>query len=165
MRKYWILILISTGLLGGCLPSPFYQKQESVPQNKWNYDTFKPVFKFDITDTSAFYQPYFIIQHSQAYAYCNLWMWMYVKTPGDSLIKKERVNIVMAASDGRWLGRGLGAIWEERVRLDLGDSIRLKKAGTYEILLEHDMRLNPLPEVLHVGIRVEKYAKGYLRQN
>jgi gliding motility-associated lipoprotein GldH len=90
-------------------------------------------------------------------------MWMYIKTPGDSLVKKERVNILLAGPTGKWLGRGLGTIYEERVVLDLGDSVRFNKAGTYEIALEQNMRINPLPEVLHVGFRLEKFGQGYLK--
>ena len=139
----------------GCLPSPYFQREEAVSGNEWSYN-YRPKFKFDITDTTAKYQPYFIIQHSQAYPYCNLWMWMYIKTPGDSLIKKERVNVLLADPSGKWLGRGLGSIYEERVYLSLGDSVQFNRKGTYEIALEQNMRVNPLPEVLHVGLRVEK---------
>jgi gliding motility-associated lipoprotein GldH len=156
--KVIVTILIS-GLLTGCLPSPFYQKQEAIPNNAWNF-AFRPVFKFDITDSTAKYYPYIIIQHSQAYSYSNLWLWLYIKTPGDSLIKKERLNLTLAAPDGRWLGRGLGAIYEERIAINLGESVKLKKPGTYEIMLEQNMRKNPLPEILHIGMRVQKVVAG-----
>ncbi len=154
MLRSFLILVVSCLLLGGCLPSPYYQKQEPIPQNEWNYN-FRPKFKFDISDTTAKYLPYFIIQHSQAYPYCNLWMWMYIKTPGDSLIKKERVNVLLADPSGKWLGRGLGAIYEERVFLSLGDSVQFNRKGTYEISLEQNMRINPLPEVLHVGFKLD----------
>ncbi len=155
MGRNLVFILILCIVLGGCIAAPYFQKQEAIPQNTWNYN-FRPVFKFDITDSTARYATYFIIQHTQAYPYCNLWMWMYIKTPGERSIKKERVNITLAAPSGRWLGRGMGAIYEERVYVDLGDSVKLHRPGSYEIMLEQNMRVNPLPEVMHVGIRVEK---------
>ena len=155
MRHIFLLALLFSCFFAGCLPSPFYQVQEAIPQNEWKYD-FRPKFKFEITDTDAFYQPYFIIRHSEAYPYCNLWMWMYIKTPGDSLIKKERVNVTIAGPEGKWLGRGMGAVYEERVKLYLGDSVMFNRKGTYEVVLEQNMRVNPLPEVLHVGLRVDK---------
>jgi gliding motility-associated lipoprotein GldH len=83
-------------------------------------------------------------------------MWVYIKTPGDSVIKKERVNIILAEATGKWLGRGMGEIWEQRMQLNLGDSINFYRKGTYEISLEQNMRINPLPDILHVGLRVEK---------
>ena len=147
--------LLFTFYLTACLPSPYYQKQESLPQNVWPYN-FKPKFTIDITDTIANYKAYFLIQHTQAYPYNNLWLWVYIKTPGDSTIKKARINVPLAEATGKWLGRGMGEIWEQRMPIDLGDSIKFNRAGTYEISLEQNMRINPLPEILHVGLRLEK---------
>ncbi len=162
MHRLSLLVVLLCCLLGSCLPSPYYQKQEPIPQNQWNYN-FNPVFKFDITDSAAHYRPYFIIQHTQAYPYSNLWMWMYIKTPGSNNIKKERVNIVLADAAGKWKGRGMGAIYEERIYLDLGDSVRFDRNGSYEIKLQQDMRVNPLPEILHVGMRIEMVGTGYFK--
>ena len=88
---------------------------------------------------------------------------MYIKTPGNGPIKKERVNIVLADPTGKWLGRGLGTIYEERVIIALGDSVKFNRNGTYEIALEQNMRVNPLPEILHVGLRVEKFGQGIVK--
>jgi gliding motility-associated lipoprotein GldH len=154
MSRSLIAIVVVLCLITGCLPSPYFQKQEPVPQDAWSYN-FKPVFTFDITDTNATYQPSFIIRHTQAYPYSNLWLWLYIKVPGDSVIKKERVNVPLAESNGKWLGRGMGEIYEQRVRIQI-DSVKFNKAGTYHITIEQNMRINPLPEVLNVGIRMEK---------
>ena len=154
-RLRWLLLPAVACWLGSCLPAPYFQKEETIPQQAWNYN-YRPKFKVDITDTTADYQPYFIIQHTQSYPYCNMWIWMYVKAPGDSIPRKERLNITLAESTGQWLGRGMGEIWEQRMPITLSDSIRFNRAGTYEISLEQNMRVNPLPEVLHVGFRLEK---------
>lgn len=160
-HRYLVLLLSLVVLISGCLPAPHYQKQYGIPQNKWRYD-FQPKFKFEITDANAKYRTYFIIQHTEAYPYSNLWMWWYIKTPGDNFIKKERVQVTLAEPTGKWMGRGLGAIYEERILIDLGDSVHLKKPGMYEIVMEQNMRINPLPEILHVGLRIEKISKSNL---
>ena len=162
MLRILVPVLVLCCFFAGCLPSPYYQKQEAIPKNEWAYN-FKPLYKFDITDTTARYQPSIIVQHTLAYPYCNLWMWLYIKTPGDSLIKKERVNIVLADPSGKWLGRGLGTIYEERVVINMGESVQFNRAGTYEITLEQNMRVNPLPEILHIGLRMEKFGLGQLK--
>lgn len=148
-------LLIAFYCLPGCLVAPYYHKEEVVPQNAWTY-AFKPTFTIDIKDTNAVYQPYFLIRHTQAYPYSNLWVWLYIKTPGDSTVKKERVNIILAEPTGKWLGRGMGEIYEQQMALSLGDSIKFNKAGTYQVTMEQNMRINPLPDVLNVGIRIEK---------
>ncbi len=137
------------------MPSPFFQKDEVLPKNEWAYN-FKPVFTFDITDTTVDYETTFLIRHTEAYQYCNIWLWVHVKSPGDSVGKKVRTNITLAEASGKWLGRGMGEIWEQRMKMDLGDSIKFNKAGTYQITLEQNMRINPLPDIMNVGVRVEK---------
>jgi len=154
MHRSFIIILFLSCLFAGCLPSPYYEKEEPVPHDAWSYD-FKPTFSFDITDTTARYQPSFIIRHTQAYPYSNLWLWLYIKVPGDSVIKRERINIPLAEASGKWLGRGMGEIYEQRLLIKL-DSINFNKAGNYQVSVEQNMRINPLPEVLNVGFRLEK---------
>lgn len=150
-----IFVLMATWLLGACMPSPFYQANEPIPHNAWEYN-YKPTFTFDITDTTAVYRTSFIIRHTQAYPYNNIWMWMRVKTPGDSVAKKFRVNVVLSEPSGKWLGRGMGEIYEQHMTVAMPDSVNYNKPGTYSIQLEQNMRINPLPDVLHVGVRVEK---------
>jgi len=149
-----IIILFLCCCIAGCLPAPYFQKEEPVPQNAWSYN-FKPAFSIDISDTNANYIPYFIIRHTQAYPYCNMWLWLYIKAPGDSIVKRERINIPLAETNGKWLGRGMGEIYEQRMRISL-DSVVFNKIGTYQVSLEQNMRIDPLPEVLNVGFRLEK---------
>ena len=91
MRTFWFSLLTFALAfnLTGCRQSPYYQRVEVIPQNAWMYN-FKPTFKIDITDTTAAYLPYFIIRHTQAYPYCNIWVILNIKSPGDTVIKKRK---------------------------------------------------------------------------
>ena len=157
MFRYCILICALTCLLfAGCLPSPYYQKQHALPNNEWHYKNKLP-FKFEVTDTNTLYNMYFLIRHTEAYPYSNIWVWIYTKGPGDSTFARTRIEIPLAEPSGKWLGRGMGEIWEQRMPITHeGDKSILRKKGTWEIKLEQNMRVNPLPEVLQVGLRVEK---------
>jgi gliding motility-associated lipoprotein GldH len=71
------------------------------------------------------------------------------------------VNVPLAATqganNGQWLGRGMGEIWEHKLRITHeGDTAILHKKGRYVFRFEQNMRINPLPEVLQVGLRIEK---------
>lgn len=159
MRRNSIFILVILGItiFTGCLPSPYYQKEYSLPQNQWQYQ-FTPSFKFEVTDTQSFYKLFFIVRHTEAYPYSNIWLWVHTKKPGDSTFEKTRIEIPLAEPSGKWLGRGMGSIWEQRMPISHdGDSVMLRKKGTWEIKLEQNMRIDPLPELLQVGLRVEKY--------
>lgn len=150
------LIIILTA---GCLSSPYYQKQYPMAHNEWSYDN-KPSFKFEVTDTNALYNVYFLMRHTDAYPYSNIWLIVKTKKPGDSTFERTRLEIPLAEPSGKWLGRGMGGIWEHRMPIsNNGDTVMLRKPGIWEIELEQNMRMNPLPEVLQAGLRVEKTPK------
>jgi len=158
MLRY-LTILLCVFLLASCMPSPYYQKNHTVPGNAWDLG-FKPGFKVAITDTGVFYTVYFLIRHTEAYPYSNLWLRVHSTQPGDTIPEVSRIEIPLAAPSGQWLGRGMGGIWEHRMILTgRQDKSLFAKPGTYELSLEQDMRVNPLPEVLQVGLRVEKGEK------
>jgi len=149
-------VILVSSLLTSCVSSPYYQKEYSVPKNAWDYQ-FKPSFKFDITDTTATYNLYFLVRHTEAYQFSNIWLQVYSKQPGDSTFIKSRIEVPLAEPSGKWLGRGMGEIWEQRMPITRNDNpMVFKKTGTYEIRFEQNMRINPLPEVLQIGLRVEK---------
>ena len=141
--------------IASCLNSPVYQANESIPKAAWAY-SFKPTFQFDITDTAVRYAPYFLMRHTDAYPFSNIWVWVETKAPGDSTFQRVRLEVPLAERAGHWLGRGTGAIWEHRAPLTPDGATRFTEPGRYTIRFEHAMRTNPLPEVLQVGLRVEK---------
>lgn len=157
--KNIIAILLVTVLVSGCLPSPYYQKVYNIPNASWTYD-FKPVFKFEISDTATPYRTYLVIKHTDAYDFSNIWLIMKTKKPGDNEYQLTRVEVPLAQQDGKWLGRGMGEIWEQRIPLTFYNQPQsFDKVGTYEVEFEQNMRQNPLPEVLQIGFRVEKDTK------
>lgn len=155
--NFLILVsIVAACWLGGCMPSPYYQKSVTIPHYQWDYK-FNPSFKVDITDTAALYNLYFIIRHTEAYPFSNIWLTVYTKQPGDTTFSEARIEIPLAETSGKWLGRGMGEIWEQRMPMTRNDDPMIfKKPGTYEIKFEQNMRVNPLPEVLQVGLRVQK---------
>jgi gliding motility-associated lipoprotein GldH len=117
----------------------------------------------EIKDTAALYHLYFIVRHTEAYPFSNIWMSIYTKHPGDSTFDRSRIEIPLAETSGKWLGRGMGEIWEQRMPITRNDNpMVFKKPGVYEIRFGQDMRVNPLTEILQVGLRVEKV--GYRKR-
>lgn len=139
-----------------CRSSPQYQDHVTIPKNAWTY-SFKPEFHFTITDTAAPYQLFFLIRHTDAYPFSNIWIQLETQAPGSKTFQKMRVEVPLAASTGQWLGRGMGEIWEQRVPINnVSTPAVFQKKGDYTIRLSHDMRKNPLPDVMQVGLRIEK---------
>lgn len=154
----YIFIIAILLLVSGCLSSPYYQKEYAMPKNAWAYN-FRPSFKFEITDTNSLYNLYFLIRHTDAYPFSNIWLMVYTKKPGDTTFEATRLEIPLAEPSGKWLGRGMGEIWEQRMPISVeGDTLMLRTKGMWEIRIEQNMRTNPLPEILQVGLRAEKAA-------
>jgi gliding motility-associated lipoprotein GldH len=152
-------------LFSGCLPSPCYQKTVSITGNKWSSD-YLPNFVIDIEDTTVAYNMYFVIRHTNAYAYSNIWMWIYTKKPGDTTFTKTRIEVPLSDAAGHWFGKGMGEIWEQRMPISHTDDPNiLRQKGRYEIRLQQNMRDPVLAEVLQVGLRIEKGSKRNTLQN
>lgn len=140
----------------GLTPSPQFQKVYNLPKASWE-TKFNPEFIINIDDTAAAYQIFLLIRHTDAYPFSNIWIGMDSQSPGDSSWAHARVEVPLAAPSGQWLGRGAGELWEQRVPINSPDQPAFfPKTGTYKIRLKHEMRRNPLPEILTVGLRLEK---------
>lgn len=158
-RLYYFLCLqfiaISL-LLTSCTTVDLYEKVETIPKQEWSA-SYKPQFTFTIKDTTTPYQVYLIVRHNNQYKYNNIWVNLYAQAPADS-IKKFGLELPLANKDG-WLGSGMDDIFEHRIAFTLDlERFRFKNSGAYTFMLEQIMRDDPLPNILNVGIRIEKKA-------
>lgn len=149
--------------------APDFQQEYTTPAGGWKYD-YQPKFSFAIDDTASAYQLYLIMRHTNAYPYSNIWLRLKSKWPGDTTFQREERREVMLAEapgvnadgsrSGKWLGRGMGEIVEQaRPLYTLQQPLYFPHKGTYEILMAQDMRVNPLPDVLLVGLRLQKIGQ------
>ena len=70
---------------------------------------------------------------------------------------KDTVNMILAAPDGQWNGKGTGKLRE--LRLLYRKQVVFGEPGTYTFSLDQAMRKSELP-VTDVGIRIEKVNQG-----
>ncbi len=148
--------MLALVFLAGCRPGPEYQDHFTIPNHAWKSD-FRPEFKFVISDTAVPYQLFLIVRHTDAYRFQNIWINLDSKGPGDSSFTLNRAEVTLAAPNGRWLGRGMGELYEQRVPVNTpGNPVYFRRPGKYVLRLTQDMRQDPLPEILTVGIRLEK---------
>lgn len=83
---------------------------------------------------------------------------LYAKGPVDSS-QKFSLELPLASKDG-WLGTGMDDIFEHRIAFTLDpQKFQFNRAGDYTFTLEQIMRDNPLPDVMNVGIRLEKKSQ------
>ncbi len=149
---FYALVAYSSQLVAvSCTPIDLYEKDVSIPGHSWA-SSYKPSFTFTIKDTTHPYQFFLVLRHNEKYNYTNIYINLYVRSPGSDSIQKIQRSLPLATSEG-WLGTGMDDIYEHRIAL--GDALPLK-AGAYQFTLEQIMREDPLENVLNVGLRIEK---------
>src|SRR4051812_27717133 len=137
IRNISLVLFTMAVLFSGCMPSPYYQQTYPVPENAWQ-SRYVPVYKFEISDTTAAYKMFFLIRHTDAYPFSNIWLIVSLKQPGDSTFRKVRIEIPLAEQSGKWMGRGMGEIWEQMMPVNYqlnagGITPFLKRKGKYEM--------------------------------
>lgn len=145
------LSLLLAVTLFSCRQVALYERLQNIPGAQWQR-SFIPDYSFDISDTSRYYRIYVVLRHTNRYPYRNIWLNVGVQNPGDTL-QVQQFELPLAASD-KWLGVGMDDVFERRALL-LPRPVKFNKPGTVHFTLQHTMRLDPLPELLQAGIRVE----------
>ena len=144
-----IVLLIATT---GCIQMNLYEKQVPIPSQKWS-NQYSPEFKFLIKDTSSRFRIFVVIRHTDLYQYNNLWVRIGLKEPGVDSVRHQNLNLQLADNQ-KWFGTGVDDIYE--VRTLINPSAYFKSPGEYTFSISQIMRINPLPYILDVGIRIEK---------
>lgn len=134
-----------------------FEKNRDIPNSKWTVDN-RQSFELDLApeDTAFYYNMYINVRHTDAYTYNNLWLLVSTQLPGDSTSTVRRIELPLADTYGKWLGSGVDDIFEHRIPIQ--QNAILPKPGLYRFTFEQNMRQNPLPEMLSVGLRIEKAA-------
>jgi len=149
----YFLVMIMALMILSCKQIDVYEHNIPIANYKWQQkDTLKG--SFIISDTTASYNIYIVLRHTDAYMYNNLWLNVGLKTPGDSMFF-QHVNLTLGADASGWEGTGMNDIWEARKPL-FSPPRRFKKSGEYKFSITHIMRDNPLLNMMSAGLRVQK---------
>jgi gliding motility-associated lipoprotein GldH len=144
-------------VLASCGPIDVFEKNVAIPGFAWS-SNFKPEISFEVTDSTAPYIVYFVIRHTDAYRYKNIWINVQTRTPsGDTL--SRQLDLTLATDEKGWLGSGMDDIWEHRIAITPTRVPQSLKPGTYTFKLSNIMREDPLDHVMNVGIRLEKVKR------
>ncbi len=147
-----IAYFVSAIVLFSCNTIDVFEKFESFPKNEWHVSK-QPSFSFEVKDSSAPYHIYFVIRHTDAYKYNNIWVNITTKSPL-GIMQTQLVNLKLADNANGWLGAGMDDIFYSRIKITKAP-VTLK-AGIYTFTIAQAMRDEPLAAVLSAGIRVEK---------
>jgi gliding motility-associated lipoprotein GldH len=151
--KYLFAIFIAVIFLA-CDPDRVYEQNHTIPNSQWYIDSI-PGFTFTIDDTTAAYNIYYNIRNANSYPYYNLYLTYYLlDEQGNQVAARLQELTLLDPKSGKNLGKGLGDIFDHQI-VAL-PNYRFQKSGTYTIKIKQYMRQDPLPDIMSVGIRVEK---------
>lgn len=146
------LLTLSMGWIGCTDNSTLFEENKSIAEANWDAEQ---VFKFETTipDTSNGYNVYLNLRNAGNYPYSNIFLFVNTYFPSGT-IDKDTVEIMLASPDGKWMGKGLGDIWDNRILFKR--NVTFPEKGKYRFEISQAMRLNPLPGITDAGMRIEK---------
>ena len=147
------LFLISG--ITSCDSSRVFEENKKLEKNEW-YQNAPLSFQVPITDTTTQYNVLINVRNAGFYRFSNLYLFINTRFPGGQM-QRDTLECILAAPDGRWLGDGLGDIWDNRIMFK--QNVKFPQAGEYKFELLQAMRINPLPGIMDAGIRIEKISR------
>jgi gliding motility-associated lipoprotein GldH len=141
--------------LGGCDSRRIFEDNVEFRDRKWKIA--EPVqFQFTIDDASKKYNLLMNIRNSLDYPYARIFVnYDLLRQDSSSLTKKMLAEYLFDQKTGRPFGTsGIGDIYDHQ--FPVVKNYSFEKAGAYTIKLNQFMRMDTIPGILAVGIRVER---------
>ena len=151
LKSYFIVLLLSVAFTS-CDSKRIYEENYTITDQVWNNKNIM-VYGVEITDTINPCNVYINVRNASDYPFCNLFMFLETRYPNGSF-SKDTLECVLADATGKWLGSGSGDIWDNQILFK--KNVVFKQKGKYFFNLEQAMRLQNLPQILDVGLRIEK---------
>jgi gliding motility-associated lipoprotein GldH len=141
--------------LVACDPNRFYEKNVDFANETWPKDSVA-IFDVEISDTVGVYNIYLNNRISGQYGYSNLYLFITTLLPNEQIMR-DTLECILADVNGRWLGKGFGNVWSNKI--PYRKYIRFPQKGKYTFYIEQAMREEELKHILNAGIRIEKSKK------
>jgi gliding motility-associated lipoprotein GldH len=154
MRSLFIFLSAAV-LLSACDDGRVFEKNYDFENRYWLAND-QPSFQFNITDTSAQYNLFCNVRNTVSFPYSRIFIKYYVDDSLAAPTEKRLIEkFLFDKSTGKPQGSsGLGDIYDQRILLM--QNHRFPHAGKYKVKFEQFMRMDTLPGILAVGLRVEK---------
>jgi len=153
MRKQISNIILLFGfliMLNACKMNSIYDESISIENSSWYKDDLAK-FEVAIDDTIQSYDFYINIRNTTDYRYSNLYVFLITRYPNRN-VSRDTIEFVLADIEGKWFGKGWGAVKENSVLLS--SNMRFPLKGTYEFKIQQAMRQDTLDGISNIGIRV-----------
>jgi gliding motility-associated lipoprotein GldH len=151
--RFFLPLGVLIFLLTACTKGVLYQKYISIPGQIW--DMKNPVtFKVNIDDTINYYNIFVNIRNEDNYVYSNLYLFIDITSPM-KVTERDTMQCILAdPNTGKWLGEGLGDIWDNKILFKY--NTRFARKGEYTFTYTQAMRDDKLPMIMDAGLTVQQ---------
>jgi gliding motility-associated lipoprotein GldH len=151
-------ILRTTGLLlvvlafAACDGNRIFEENQSIPETGWDVAN---VVKYDvnIADPAVPANFYINVRQADGYPYQNIFLFIKTVFPNGKQ-SNDTLDCLLADEKGKWLGSGIGDIYDNQIPFKR--NVRFPLAGTYHFEIQQGMRVEKVPLIMDVGLRIEK---------
>jgi gliding motility-associated lipoprotein GldH len=120
----------------------------------------KEVFNFEIKDISKVYEMNYLVRNSISYPYYNLYLNQVLTGPSGEVVSSSMDEVILfEEKTGKPFGDGLGDIFDHRMQAPKYKNFRFPKPGKYKWVISHNMRPDPLTNILSIGIEITPETK------
>jgi gliding motility-associated lipoprotein GldH len=144
--------LLLAFVLLGCNEDLVFEKNLSIPKAKWERQQ-KAQFEFTIKETEVPYNFFLNFRHSGKYPYRNLYLFSRTESP-EGKVALDTAQMLLANKQGKWMGKGIGDLYDYQFMFK--ERVLFPDSGSYKFELEQAMRVEVLPYVTDIGIRIER---------
>ncbi len=147
-----VFVLVALLSLSSCDRNVVFEDNVKLPENRWEQKN-AIQFTVDIQDTITPNNLYINLRNAGGYQFSNIFLFFTTTSPSGKM-ERDTLELTLADPSGKWLGDGMGDIWDNRQLFKRG--FRFPESGKYIFQLEQAMRIDPLPQIMDAGIRIEK---------
>jgi gliding motility-associated lipoprotein GldH len=151
-KLQFVLGMMCCVCLASCDDQVVFEENKAIENGNWK-NTDNVHFQFNITDTVSFHDFFINVRNGEEYPYSNVYLFMEMEFP-NAKRSIDTINCYLADPTGKWLGTGIGKLYDQRFRIRNRKQFPL--AGRYTVTIRQGMRTPELEGIYDVGFRISK---------
>lgn len=149
--KNLILLCVLLISLSACENLLFKAEQVSITDAAWDKEKVISI-PMQIADTSSTFDYYVSLRNTEEYPYQNIFLFIDLEFPNGRMLR-DTLGVDLAASDGRWKGKGAGSSYDNRILVNR--KMKFPLPGDYTFRIRHAMREEQLKGIQTVGVEFD----------
>ena len=146
------ILLLGVLFFSSCDSKRVFEQNQAIPESGWAVSNIIKL-KVDIKDPSTPTNFYINVRNADGYPWKNVCLFIKTTFPNGKM-SDDTLDCTLADDKGKWLGRGIGDLYDSQIPFKR--NVRFPLAGTYSFEIQQGMRMDNIPLIMDVGLRIEK---------